>query len=216
MIDLHTHTIWSDGELVPAELLRRALVSGYRAIGMTDHVDASNMKEVISALREAARAYGGRSDIRMIPGVELTHVPPELIPDAIAEARALGARIVVVHGETLVEPVAPGTNSAAIAGRCDILAHPGLLNSEDAEQAARNGVYLEISARKGHCLANGHVATMARRTGARMILNTDAHSPGDLISLDQGMRILAGAGLDADEVRGVLSNSEAVLSRLDT
>ena len=214
MIDLHTHTIWSDGELVPAELLRRAFVAGYSAIGMTDHVDASNMKGVVSALLEASKAYSGRSEIVMIPGVELTHVHPELIPEAIAEARALGARIVVVHGETLVEPVAPGTNRAAIAGGCDILAHPGLISREDAEMAAHNGVFLEISARKGHCLANGHVVSMARKAGARLVLNTDAHSPGDLISRAQGERILAGAGLDADEIGVVFSNSEAVVSRL--
>ncbi len=214
MIDLHTHTIWSDGELVPAELLRRAFVAGYRAIGMTDHVDASNMKGVISALVEASKVYSGRSEIVMIPGVELTHVHPELIPEMIVEARALGAGIVVVHGESLVEPVAPGTNRAAIAGGCDILAHPGLISREDADMAARNGVLLEISARKGHCLANGHVASMARKVGARMVLNTDAHSPGDLISRAQGERILAGAGLDEDEIGVVFSNSEAVVSRL--
>jgi len=214
VIDLHTHTIWSDGELVPAELLRRAFVAGYRVIGMTDHVDASNMKEVISALLEASRVYSGRSEIVMIPGVELTHVHPELIPDTIAEARALGARIVVVHGETLVEPVAPGTNAAGIAGGCDILAHPGLISREEAEMAAKKGVFLEVSARKGHCLANGHVASMARKTGARIVLNTDAHSPGDLISRSHGEKILAGAGLSADEIRVVFSNSEAVVSRL--
>jgi len=190
-------------------------VIGYRAIGMTDHVDASNMKEVIAGLQEAARAYAGKANIVVIPGVELTHVPPELIPDAIAEARSLGAQIVVVHGETLVEPVAEGTNAAGIAGACDILAHPGLITAEEARDAARKGVFLEISARKGHCLANGHVAKVAREAGASMVLNTDAHSPGDLISRAQGARILAGAGLTPDEIQTVFSNSEAVLSRLD-
>jgi len=37
MIDLHTHTFLSDGELGPAELVRRAENAGYRAIGISDH-----------------------------------------------------------------------------------------------------------------------------------------------------------------------------------
>jgi predicted metal-dependent phosphoesterase TrpH len=34
MIDLHTHSFLSDGELLPSELVRRAKVKGYRIIGI--------------------------------------------------------------------------------------------------------------------------------------------------------------------------------------
>jgi histidinol phosphatase-like PHP family hydrolase len=43
MIDLHTHTLFSDGELVPAELARRADRLGYRWLAITDHVDSSTL-----------------------------------------------------------------------------------------------------------------------------------------------------------------------------
>ena len=43
MIDLHTHSILSDGELLPSELARRAQVEGYRIIGISDHADPSNL-----------------------------------------------------------------------------------------------------------------------------------------------------------------------------
>ncbi len=42
MIDLHTHSFFSDGELIPSELIRRAEAIGYKAIAITDHVDSSN------------------------------------------------------------------------------------------------------------------------------------------------------------------------------
>ena len=40
--DLHTHTILSDGEMLPIELIRRMAVLGYTTVAITDHVDASN------------------------------------------------------------------------------------------------------------------------------------------------------------------------------
>ena len=64
----------------------------------------------------------------------------------------------VVHGETLVEPVEEGTNHEAIMAGVDILAHPGLISEEDVRLAKERKVLLEISARKGHSLSNGHVA----------------------------------------------------------
>ena len=45
--DFHTHTVFSDGELIPSELVRRAKVLNHKAIAITDHGDASNYKELI-------------------------------------------------------------------------------------------------------------------------------------------------------------------------
>ena len=50
-----------------------------------------------------------------------------------------------MHGETICEPVAPGTNRAAIEAGVDILAHPGLITEEEARLAASKGVLLEVS-----------------------------------------------------------------------
>ena len=47
MIDLHTHSLFSDGELLPSELIRRAYITGYTALAITDHVDSSNIDFVI-------------------------------------------------------------------------------------------------------------------------------------------------------------------------
>jgi len=182
MIDLHTHSIFSDGDLIPAELVRRAEFAGYRVIGITDHVDHSNYDLIIPGVVRACEKINTVSSIRVIPGVELTHLNPAHIPELIVEVRKMGARIVVVHGETIVEPVMPGTNLAAIQARADILAHPGLITEEEARLAAEYGVCLEVSARKGHSLTNGHVVQRARQAGAKVVLNTDSHSPSDLIN----------------------------------
>jgi putative hydrolase len=214
MIDLHTHTLYSDGELLPTELWRRAQVLGYRFLGVTDHVDASNFEMVFNRLQAAAQSLNGGAPPYLIPGLEFTHLPPALIGPLAAAARALGVPLIVVHGESLAEPVAPGTNRAALEADINILAHPGLITKEEAALAKERGIFLEISARKGHSLANGHVAKTARETGASLILDTDAHSPGDLITRQQAERILMGAGLSAAETQTIFTNAESLARRL--
>jgi histidinol phosphatase-like PHP family hydrolase len=115
-----------------------------------------------------------------------------------ARARELGARIVVAHGETVVEPVRPGTNRAAIEAKVDILSHPGLITREDAILAAQKGVFLELSGRKGHSLTNGHVAKIAQETGALLALNADAHGPGDFLTAQMAENVALGAGVSGE------------------
>ena len=206
MIDLHTHTFFSDGALVPAEHLRRVEVLGYKAVAITDHADSSNMDFIIPRMIQAAKDLNPHSKTRLLPGIELTHVPPELIGLLTRKARELGAQVVVVHGETIVEPVAPGTNMAAIEAGVDVLSHPGFLSEEEALLAARLGVMIEITGRKGHCLTNGHVAKMALKTGARMVVNADAHTPGDFLTSEMARFVALGAGLSEEDYRQVQVN----------
>jgi len=212
MIDLHTHSLLSDGELLPSELVRRAEVMGYRAIAITDHSDASNIDFVIERIVNVCNEL--KAAIPVIPGVELTHIPPSQIGLMVKKARDLGARLVLVHGETVVEPVSQGTNRAAIEAGVDILAHPGLLTPEDAMLAAEKGVCLELTARKGHSLSNGHVASVAKKIGVDMVLNTDTHSPSDIISDDMAVRIVVGAGLTEGDFRVITKNAEKILQRI--
>jgi histidinol phosphatase-like PHP family hydrolase len=195
MIDLHTHTFFSDGELVPAEHLRRVEVLGYEAVAITDHADSSNMDWIIPRIVRAAEDLNRYSKTRLIPGIELTHVPPEMLAVLTDQARKLGAGIVVAHGETPVEPVRPGTNRAAIEAGVDILSHPGFITMEEAKLAARNGVFLELSGRKGHSLTNGHVARIALEAEALLAVNADAHGPGDFLTAHMAETVALGAGL---------------------
>jgi histidinol phosphatase-like PHP family hydrolase len=215
MIDLHTHTIFSDGELIPFELVRRAAVAGYRALAITDHGDFSNMDLIIPRLVRVAQSLGTGWGLTVIPGIELTHIPPAAIAEAAAEARSLGARLVVCHGETIVEPVAAGSNRAAIEAGVDILSHPGLITEEDAALAAEAGVCLEITTRKGHSLCNGHVARRALAAGAKLVINNDAHAPGDLVSLDMARRIALGAGLSEAQFEQCRKNSEELVRKAE-
>ena len=216
MYDFHTHTFLSDGVLSPIELIRRALVRGYRAIGVTDHVGIGNLEFVVKTLVKDCAQATNRWDILAIPGVEITHVPKEDIQLVARTAKELGARLVTVHGETIVEPVEPGTNEAAVRAQgVDILAHPGLISYDEARIAAENAVYLEVSARKGHSFANGHVVKVAKEAGAAMVLDSDAHEPDDLLTPELSRKIALGAGLTEKEAHALIElNPQILLARL--
>lgn len=214
MIDLHTHTFFSDGELVPAELIRRASVAGYTAMAITDHADKSNIAWLLSNLVDVVDELGAANNMKVLAGVELTHVPPSAMSEAAQLARDNGAELVVVHGETIVEPVMSGTNLAAIKAGIDILSHPGLISEEEVQLAAENNVCLEITTRKGHSLTNGHVARLAAQYGAKLVINNDAHGPGDLVSPEMARNVALGAGMTSEQYSQALRNSEELVARV--
>jgi putative hydrolase len=215
-IDLHMHSLFSDGELLPSELARRASVLDHETIAITDHIDSSNVAS-IAKLTDAIADINENWDINVIPGAEITHVPIEIIDKLAKKARAFGAEIIVVHGETLSEPVIGGTNRKAVESHnVDILAHPGLITYEEAKIAKENDIFLEISARAGHSLANGHVAKIATETGANLVVNTDTHSPNNIITFEEAKRIGLGAGLTEKQVNTALvDNPIKVITKRD-
>jgi histidinol phosphatase-like PHP family hydrolase len=214
MIDLHTHTLLSDGELLPSELTRRAEVIGYEAIGITDHCDWSNIDFVVPHIVKVSKNLSLHWKIKVIPGVELTHVPLEEIEPLVKYARANGAKIVVMHGETISEPVLRGTNRTAIECAVDILAHPGNITKEDVVLARKNGVFLEITTRKNHSTTNKHIVTVARNIGAKLLLNTDAHDIEDLLTEELAQKVLKDAGLSNVEIETIFKNSKMFIESL--
>ena len=210
--DFHTHTSLSDGDLSPIEMVRRAVVNGYTAIGLTDHAAAGDMEQIIPEIIQTCELARRYWKMLAIPGIELTHAPVQSIAVLAKKAKELGAWIVVVHGETIVEPVEKGTNLAALnSPDVDILAHPGLLSEEEAQLAAEKGVFLEISARKGHSLTNGHVARLAQKAGAKMLVDSDSHTVGDLLTEEFAKAVARGAGLDEAVCQTILTANPEVL-----
>ena len=194
--------------------MRRAFVLGDEAIAITDHVDFTNIEHV---LKSQLKLRGNIDwDIRVFVGVELTHIPVRKIPKFAAQARKLGAEVVIGHGESPVEPVEEGTNHAYVSCRdVDILAHPGNITVEDAERARENGIFLELTSRRGHSKGNRHVADAGVRAKARMIVDTDAHEPEDLITQKQAYSVVLEAGLGHGSAVEVLSvNPRELLRKL--
>lgn len=188
------------------ELIRRAIAKGYSALGIADHVGASTLERVIVEAARDCQLARKHWDFRAYPGVELTHVPPGSVAELARRAREVGATHVVVHGESPVEPVCPGTNEAAAnCDEVDILAHPGLLTFEEAQAAAAHDVFIEVTARKGHSLGNGRVAQLVLTAGAKFVLDSDTHGPDDLLTLEFARTVALGAGLEGEQIESLLT-----------
>jgi len=63
MIDLHTHTLFSDGSQTPSQLVEEAAAKGLRAIAVTDHDTVDGLPEALAA--------GERLGVEVIAGVEI-------------------------------------------------------------------------------------------------------------------------------------------------
>jgi putative hydrolase len=208
LYDFHSHTFHSDGVLSPLELIRRAAVKQYTMIALTDHTGPGSMARIIREVAEDCELARAKWNILAVPGVELTHLPAAAIDEVAGKAKELGAWLVVVHGESPVEPVEEGTNLAAVRSRhVDILAHPGHMTAEVAELAAQNEVFIEITARRGHCITNAHVAKTAAGAGALMLLNSDAHDEEDLLSDQVVKDVLHQAGINSRQSKQVLKTN---------
>ncbi len=85
-IDLHSHTIASDGTLTPGELIKLAKKQGLKAIAITDHDTVDGIEEAMAVAEE----IGG---IEVIPGVEVS-------ADYFGEIHILGY-LMDIHDSTL-------------------------------------------------------------------------------------------------------------------
>lgn len=63
-IDLHTHSLFSDGSMTPEELVRAARQAGLSAIALTDHDTVAGLDRAIAA--------GEKEGVEVVPGVELS------------------------------------------------------------------------------------------------------------------------------------------------
>lgn len=200
MYNLHCHSLLSDGVLLPSELAVRYAHLGYKAIAITDHVDYSNIEATIKAILEFCRHWPKSAKIKVLPGIELTHLPLRQFKPLSQYARKQGIKIIIAHGQTLVEPVIKGTNLAALTADIDILAHPGLISDKEAKIARDKGIFLEVTSRKGHSDTNPQVVEKALKLGAKLTLNTDSHIPEDIITPQELLRIGCRAGLSQKEI----------------
>ncbi len=120
-VEMHCHTVASDGDMQPEELVQRAVDRGYKAICLTDHNTASNVSATV--------AYGKKYGLIVVGGIEWTtfwghltviggnsdidwrQITPRNINACIVRARQLGDVVTIAHPKRLGSPLCVGCHN---------------------------------------------------------------------------------------------------------
>jgi len=158
--DLHVHTdVSRDGESSVEEILKRAEEAGLDAIAITDHDSTDGAK----------RAMACKSDVIVIPGIEVSTKQGHLI--------VLGVTEVIPSGLDVGETIAIAHDLGAVL----ILPHPfhlwrhGVARKRRAPMLLVDAVEV-FNSRYIVGSANGKAARMAKRLGKPCVGGSDAHN----------------------------------------
>jgi len=77
VIDLHLHSTFSDGALIPAEVVSRALAAGYEALAITDHAITARKGHSLTNGHVAHTAV--KTGARMVYNTD-AHAPGDFTP----------------------------------------------------------------------------------------------------------------------------------------
>lgn len=120
-VEMHCHTVASDGDMQPKELVQRAIERGYKAICLTDHNTTSNVIEV--------KKWGAEYGLAVVGGIEWTtfwghitvigggsdvdwkDITPANINAKIIRARQLGDIVTIAHPKRIGSPLCMGCHN---------------------------------------------------------------------------------------------------------
>jgi predicted metal-dependent phosphoesterase TrpH len=227
MIDLHTHTLFSDGSQTPTQLVEEAAAKGLTAIAVTDHDTVDGLPEALAA--------GERLGVEVIPGVEinlehdrvtmdmlgyfLAGLPTEELQEELAELRAYRAERNQRMVERLAElglPLDPEDLAAAAengaVGRPHIgeaMVRRGYVSSisEAFELYLRRGAPAWVDRRR---LALGRALKLLRASGALPVLAHPGIIRTDAAGLNHIVRDAARGGLAGIECYYPLHDADTV------
>jgi DNA polymerase (family 10) len=230
--DLHIHSEWSDGLIDYKDMVRIAHERGYEYIAISDH-SISNfygnglskerlirkmefMKDLRKKFRDINILMGAEIDIRK---ADIFDYPPEIIKKLDIAIASLHSSFTNSSKENTSRVV-----SALEKDYFDFIAHPtGFVFGNRApisididrviETCSKYGKALEINSYYMRMDLNEQNVRKAKNAGAKLVINTDSHRPGNLDMMDLGIDIARRAGLEAGDIINTASFDELVLRK---
>jgi len=221
--DLHVHTSESDGRASLEEMAEAARQRGYEYLAITDHSKALAMANGLDETRAVALARQVREvnrrglGIHILAGIECDirkDGSMDLADSALAE---LDVVIGSIHSYMNLESseMTDRLLRALENPYLRILGHPTgrLLLVRDrfpfdfdqvAREAARRGVYFEISAAPERLDLYDSLLRAAKARGVRFVISTDAHHPKHLDNMRYGVTMARRGWLEAADIVNTL------------
>ncbi|HEX8914536.1 MAG TPA: DNA polymerase/3'-5' exonuclease PolX [Humisphaera sp.] len=225
--DLHCHTLASDGEATIEQMAEAAIALGYEFLGITDHSKSQVIANGLSVDRLLAHAKAIRKvndkykEITLLAGCEVDILADGHMDYEDAVLAELDFVVASPH-VALKQDEAKATDRLvrAIENRyTTLVGHPtgrlidrraGLPIKLDRVVAAAvaTGTALEINAGYPRLDLNDVMARAAAEGGARISINTDAHSTGGLRGMPYGVHVARRAWLTRKHVINCLTTKE--------
>jgi DNA polymerase (family 10) len=220
--DLHSHTTASDGRADILTMAQAAKAAGLQYLAITDHSRALAMVEGLDEARalehaRAVREASRRTGVTLLAGIEceiLLDGTLDLSDDCLAQ---LDIVVASVHsGFNQEESQMTDRILRAVENRwVDVLGHPTgrrilkrppyAVNMERViDAAARLGVALEINSHPQRLDLSDVHARLARERGVAIVVDSDAHTPGEFDHLRWGVMVARRAWLRAEDVLNTL------------
>jgi predicted metal-dependent phosphoesterase TrpH len=203
VIDLHTHTTFSDGTLTPSRLVEEAAAIGLTAVAVTDHDTVDGLPEAIAA--------GRRAGIEVVPGVEINLEHDRVTMDVLGYFLA-GEPTGELRGELAELRAYRDERNARMLERLAELGMP--LDPADLAAAAENGTvgrpHLgEAMVRRGYVSSIAEAFKLYLRRGAPAWVDRRR------LALGHALRLLrASGGLPVLAHPGIIRTDAAGLERI--
>lgn len=205
--ELHSHTIWSDGQTSVLELAQGAKERGYKVLAITDHspsiglvngLTAERLKEQRKEIDKARKKLG--DSLMILQGIEVeirADATLDLPDDVLADLDIVVASLHISTRQPRAQ-VTARLLAAIHNPHVDIIGHPSnrmLPDREGADldwdavlkAAAETGTALEINANPRRLDLDDVQARRAIEMGITLAINTDAHHPEHLDFLPFGV-----------------------------
>ena len=217
--DLHCHTVASDGRNTIEQMAVAALARGYEYLAITDHsathgfgnhVSPAELRLQIERVREVDAQVEGLtllagSEVNVLPDgsldyddellAELDWVIASLHTSFRMGERQMTERMVHAMDHPLVDAIGHPT------GRLIERREPYALDLERVIEAAlRTGTLLEINANPDRRDLNEHHARLAAESGAKLLIDSDAHGVNTLVNIRYGVDTARRAWLTGEQV----------------
>lgn len=215
--DQQTHTFFSDGHADVASMVEEALRRGEQRIVISDHSHLMTSGEIAEQHRQIDELnvkYRGK--IEVLKGVEaniLADGSLDLSPEELARFDVVNAAIhrpqegpsgqLALFRESNTVRLLKAMDDPEL----DVLVHPHSVPADWdalAKKAAQKDVALEINGRdmlrNGRQEAAADMIDAARRHGAKLVIGSDAHTPGDLVDFVYAVRFASQHGVTRDDL----------------
>ncbi len=197
--DMHLHSNFSDGNATMEQMAKSALAQGHEYIAITDHgspmgmvagIKKGNIKEYLKMIEKARKAVPG---LRIYAGTEVDILEDGSLYLDDKTLAQLDWVVASIHGNFKLsrEAMTDRLLRAIENPHVRLLAHPTarrLLKRDPIDYdidrvfkaAVEHGVALEVNASIDRLDLNDVLCKRAKDLGAKLLINGDAHNPGEL------------------------------------